>query len=856
MRRAFANSLHCVAWGRVAWGCAAWGRVAWGLLVSTCGLPALAETDQRGWHFPPPGEGLEHQQQRQPEEVGLKPELIAALRGRASRWALWRHGYLVHAHGDWNQTQDVKSLRKTWHALAVGAAIQQGRIPGYCQPVAKSLATPPDDNRVTWWHLITQTSALDYPHADHPAVGDPAPGEVWTYSDKNPRVLCTALARVYGKRDYADDYAEVLRTAYFDAIGLTGWSARVNQDGIRLHLDLEDMGRLGLLVLARGRWRDEQLVPPWFVEQLEAKQTRGTQSVYNGPDDGQIEALHARRGEFPQCPYGFMTWVNTDGDFYPRADRGWAWGAGAGGTYVLWNRRLGIVFAGVGVDTRPSERGIPQAIEEGVQGPNPLVPETVGQWQRWEQQVRAARDYRDPYRDVTLDVVLTRPDGSRVNWWGFFDGDGVWRVRYLPDQLGVWRYEAALSDGSIPPLTGSFTCVAADAPGMLCVAESNPTWFGRRGKGPVLLRGLHVGDRYFADNWPQGQRTEFLEWARGQRYNLLSVASHYLNRDAAGRGRGWQTPKLWPLAAAEFRKLEGMLDDLAARRIAVYPFAGFFGQRSNYPREPADQEAYVRYTLARFAAYPQILLNVAGPEPNIRNSWMPASEVERLGRLIRDLDPLRHPLSVHNRTGDDPFRDSDWTSFGTLQGPKTTDRQRLSRGLLESHHAAKPLLAQETLWSGNENHPDYSDADLRKNAYVVVMSGAALVFADMAGNSSTGFSGTLSLADRRQPRHDIVRRVWDFFETVPLGRLRPRQDLTDAGYCLAEPGKLYLVYLDGGGSVSVAAQKGDYAATWINARRTADRREAGRTSDGRNLTAPDPGDWLLLLRRLPGSGDN
>jgi len=133
---------------------------------------------------------------------------------------------------------------------------------------------------------------------------------------------------------------------------------------------------------------------------------------------------------------------------------------------------------------------------------------------------------------------------------------------------------------------------------------------------------------------------------------------------------------------------------------------------------------------------------------------------------------------------------------------------------------------------------------------VIVMSGATLVFGDMAGDSSSGFSGTLDLKDCRQPRHDIVRRVWDFFDAaaIPLGRLRPRQDLVDADYCLAEPGKTYLVYLEDGANVNVNVAPGNYQTSWINARDTVDQRDGGPTRDGRGLTAPDQSDWLLLLR--------
>jgi hypothetical protein len=314
-------------------------------------------------YFPPPGEGLEQQSRRQASEAGLKPGIVEALRGKADRWALWRWGHLIHVEGDFHHTVDVASLRKTWHALTVGAAIQQGRIPSHRQRLAEWLPDLSGPHaQATWWHVITQSSGFDYPYGDLSAY---LPGQIWTYSDKNPRRLCNALARVYGKRDYRDGYEEVLKMAYFDAIGMRGWRVGWSRedDGPRLILDLEDMGRLGLLVLARGRWNDAQLIPQAFVEELETKQTRGMKVNYNGPDDGTIP-LDPKL--FPEAPYGFMTWVNTAGDYYPGADRAWAWGSGRGGHYILWNRRNGIVFAAQGRNEggpAPLAKGIPHIIE-------------------------------------------------------------------------------------------------------------------------------------------------------------------------------------------------------------------------------------------------------------------------------------------------------------------------------------------------------------------------------------------------------------------------------------------------------------------------------------------------------------
>ena len=95
-------------------------------------------------------------------------------------------------------------------------------------------------------------------------------------------------------------------------------------------------------------------------------------------------------------------------------------------------------------------------------------------------------------------------------------------------------------------------------------------------------------------------------------------------------------------------------------------------------------------------------------------------------------------------------------------------------------------------------------------------------------------------------------RMVDFFTSFEWWKTEPRDDLVDNGaFCLAEPGKLYAVYLPYGGKVTVRLNPGRYQASWFNAR-------TGQTSpapiaDGLAWTsppAPDSGDWALLLRRM------
>src|SRR5690606_28584472 len=129
----------------------------------------------------------------------------------------------------------------------------------------------------------------------------------------------------------------------------------------------------------------------------------------------------------------------------------------------------------------------------------------------------------------------------------------------------------------------------SDIPGLISRDETNPMWFGFKGGKHVLVRSFHVGDRFFADNWPETSRKEFLCWVKKQGYNMLSIASHFLNRKETGRGMEWQTPSLWPLDAKEYNKLEKSLDELAAQHIMIFPFAGFFGKSSFSPPSRLEQ---------------------------------------------------------------------------------------------------------------------------------------------------------------------------------------------------------------------------------------------------------------------------
>ena len=265
----------------------------------------------------------------------------------------------------------------------------------------------------------------------------------------------------------------------------------------------------------------------------------------------------------------------------------------------------------------------------------------VGKWEKFELCLENNVKYRDPFKDAILNVNFKKPNGNNIELIGFYDGRNTWKARCMPDEEGIWMYQAWFSDGSIK-VEVQFTCVPSSIPGMIWKYEANPIWFGFKGGDGFQLRSFHVGDRFFASNWSNKDRNVFLDWVQAKGYNTLSVASHYLNRNEKGRGKEWDTPELWKAGipvTEEYDRMEGILNELQKRKMIIFPFAGFFGRSSNAPCNCEDQKLFINYTLARLGAYWNILLNVGGPEPlHLEKYYMRKQDIDILGKYIKTCD--------------------------------------------------------------------------------------------------------------------------------------------------------------------------------------------------------------------------
>jgi Domain of unknown function (DUF5060) len=176
---------------------------------------------------------------------------------------------------------------------------------------------------------------------------------------------------------------------------------------------------------------------------------------------------------------------------------------------------------------------------------------------RFESCLTNTHSYTNPFTDVTLRARFTRPDKSRVTFWGFHDGDGhggqagkVWKLRFMPDQLGRWSYEASFSDGA-PGAAGQFECEATDAkPGPLRSDTANPH-FWKYADGSRFFPRPYTAPELFVTGNEQHWRF-WVDYFFGGKYRFNFCNANLLNFVGTGEELNWQgTPYKAPDPARE-----------------------------------------------------------------------------------------------------------------------------------------------------------------------------------------------------------------------------------------------------------------------------------------------------------------
>ncbi|HUB13801.1 MAG TPA: serine hydrolase [Acetobacteraceae bacterium] len=276
-------------------------------------------------------------------------EVLGPLRPRgAPNGLILRHGQLAASWGNTRQVDFTFSVAKSYLSLLAGIAVSDHLIPELDEPVAATVQDGgfdgPHNGAITWRHLLHQTSEWEGTLFGKPDVVDRnrslalegkgrkgdarllrPPGMFWEYNDVRVNRLSLALLQRF-RRPLPEMFAErIMRpTGASDDWRWHGYRTSVVEidgrmiesvsggshwgGGIETHA--EDQARVGLLMLQRGEWNGQRILPEaWIAESLKP------------------------------CPlnlnYGLMWWLNTGGGRWPSAPHASfaAWGAGGN---LIW----------------------------------------------------------------------------------------------------------------------------------------------------------------------------------------------------------------------------------------------------------------------------------------------------------------------------------------------------------------------------------------------------------------------------------------------------------------------------------------------------------------------------------------
>jgi hypothetical protein len=492
---------------------------------------------------------------------------------------------------------------------------------------------------------------------------------------------------------------------------------------------------------------------------------------------------------------------------------------------------------------------------------------------------------KNPFTDVTVAGRFRREGGAEVAVQGFCDSaDGrTYRIRFMPSKPGKHTYEMTFRQGDAERThAGAFEVVDGKRRGLLRVDKDHPWHFVWEGTGEHYF--FYGNTAYLLMAW----QDEAVIRACLDRQHRLKVNRL---RVLLGGGRPqtyWGEPIIpskkefrvclnpWPaeqpddLTTPKFdytrfnvphwQKFERMLRYARDRDLIISVIFDWNDSSVHPAAGSADEQRYFRYAAARLGAFANVTWDLGDDISSFRTlEWS-----HKMGMLLRDADPYHHLATEHPVDNQHQDRTADWFGFTSFQEWSRPQHEWMlnQRRAQEKTGRIIPQTNEEYGYEDHypkwaQNYPDGANADnMRRTAWEIYMAGCYQTTGETARRGTgywpdTGGGWVNGRGDDSMVMLRGYAHIVDFFTSFEWWKTDPHDDLVSKdAYCLAEPGRLYAVYLPRGGKVTVQLEPGRYAANWFNPR--SGEKKALPPAEGpawSSPAAPDNGDWALLLRK-------
>ena len=328
---------------------------------------------------------------------------------------------------------------------------------------------------------------------------------------------------------------------------------------------------------------------------------------------------------------------------------------------------------------------------------------TVEQWDVFEVSLKGP-DAGNPFLDVRLTATFTNGAVTK-DVAGFYDGGGVYRIRFMPEQAGEWRYETQSNRWELTGRSGVFR-----------VAPPSPD-----NHGPVrVFNTYHFA---YADGTPyRPVGTTAYSWthrtAEMEEQTLRTLADSPFNKlrmavFPQAHGTKHMPPSRWPFQGTpprdwDFTRFNPEFFQHLEQRIAQLRDLGIecdlilfhpYDDDLEWGFETMDAETddrYLRYVVARLAAYRNVWWSMGNEYDFLRTKT--EADWDRYFQVVQAADPYDHLRSIHN--GRLIYNHTKpWVTHVSIQNGMATEEA--GRAQLYRDVYRKPIVYDELKYEGD-----------------------------------------------------------------------------------------------------------------------------------------------------------
>ncbi len=420
----------------------------------------------------------------------------------------------------------------------------------------------------------------------------------------------------------------------------------------------------------------------------------------------------------------------------------------------------------------------------------------------------ACDDFAGNPFDLRLWARFTQPSGGlAVRVPGFYCGDGVWRIRFMPAAKGPWDF---VTESDIRGLDGRG--------GRVEVAGQPSTGHGRLRTDAARRRTLRWEDGTpcfliaFEADWlalvDQGEADiprarSLIEAAAANGFNhiLMNVYAHDVPWPGdLGRGSRYDfsRPNTWPFGGTNdrpdhetlnpryFETVDRVVAEMRGHGMACHLMIYVWNKKVSWPPQdsPADRR-FFDYVVARYQGYSNIVWDVS--KEALTYGYCGADYIAGRCQRVRELDAYGHLLTVHDREFCEQRPDlvdvvsvQDWRSdiYGLMMSFGDRYADKLVLNIEHGGYEESPFI----------NAPgDYQDpvACLERN-WLCVFAGAYSTHYWQGCSWNIVCYDPMSLPPEKRPRWQYFRHMQAFFCRHDYGDFTPVPSgrMTSSGYVM------------------------------------------------------------------------